>query len=257
MKSSQHVVPVPKAIEPVSTAASRSTHPLRTGHSAVKTPSPPPLPLQPRPRREGRTRASPRRLTRGLTGSEPASPPRMVNPRLLHVLHISVCFSMQSLKVQYSYCFGEKRIYQKDKALQPVARTTAELLAICCEMWYIHPANYCLEARPQSKQWPATPAEDAMHMTSPQSNYSTSTGYGTEVAPLRWFGLLAGDAAHDNLSVSLDTLGDPPLAHRYDTQPEGVSSRLHERQGIGLQNPSKLLQISAIAPNPLNGANGM
>ncbi|KAF2809020.1 uncharacterized protein BDZ99DRAFT_389364 [Mytilinidion resinicola] len=32
--------------------------------------------------------------------------------------------------------------------------------------------------------------------TSPQSNFSGSAGYGVEVAPLRWFGLLADDAAN-------------------------------------------------------------
>jgi len=52
---------------------------------------------------------------------------------------------------------------------------------------------------PQTQQWPATPGpatspEESFHVLSPQSSYSNSTGYGTEVAPLRWFGLLAGDA---------------------------------------------------------------
>ncbi|KAK5112807.1 hypothetical protein LTR85_011141 [Meristemomyces frigidus] len=93
---------------------------------------------------------------------------------------------------------------------------------------------------------------------SPQSSYSTSTGYGTEVAPLRWFGLLAGDACNGDLECSsLETLGDAALARRFHS--EGVDTpRTQELptprptsafcERVALQNPSKLLQISAISP---------
>lgn len=57
------------------------------------------------------------------------------------------------------------------------------------------------EPRLQPHQWPTTSgAEDSLQIMSPQSSYSTSTGYGAEVAPLRWFGLLAGDAANGKIN---------------------------------------------------------
>lgn len=125
--------------------------------------------------------------------------------------------------------------------------------------------------RPQSQQPPPTPTDDGLQqITSPQSSYSNSTGYGTEVAPLRWFGLLAGDAATGSLGIpSLETLGDAALARRHELHPDGVSrqelsartgtanaSRTAFADGVALQNPSKLLQISAISPMPLNGGSG-
>lgn len=83
------------------------------------------------------------------------------------------------------------------------------------------------ETRPASTQWPATPVDDGLQILSPQSNYSNSTGYGTEVAPLRWFGLLAGDAAHASLDpLSLETLSDAALSRRYEIHPEGVSTQV-------------------------------
>lgn len=83
------------------------------------------------------------------------------------------------------------------------------------------------ETRSLSKQYPATPIDDSLQITSPQSSYSNSTGYGTEVAPLRWFGLLAGDVAHASLDLpSLETLSDAALARRYEIHPEGVSSHV-------------------------------
>ena len=119
------------------------------------------------------------------------------------------------------------------------------------------------DSRP-SQQWPPTPtAGDSLQMTSPQSNYSSSTGYGTEVAPLRWFGLLATDAQDVSLELpSPETLNDHPFAQRSRLHPDGVTG--HELTNtiqtpaelagrVALQTPSKLLQISAIAPTPGNG----
>lgn len=83
------------------------------------------------------------------------------------------------------------------------------------------------ETRPASTQWPATPIDDGLQILSPQSSYSNSTGYGTEVAPLRWFGLLAGDAASASLDpLSLETLSDAALSRRYEIHPEGVSTQV-------------------------------
>lgn len=124
-----------------------------------------------------------------------------------------------------------------------------------------------VENRPSSRQWPVTPTDDSLQAFSPQSSYSNSTGYGTEVAPLRWFGLLAGDAAQGNLDLpSLESLSDAAHARRYELHRDGVSpqgpqppiSLTHPSfaDGVALQNPSKLLQISAISPAPPNGANG-
>ena len=84
-----------------------------------------------------------------------------------------------------------------------------------------------VENRPSSKQWPATPTDDSLHAFSPQSSYSSSTGYGTEVAPLRWFGLLAGDAAQGSLDLqSLESLSDAALAQRYELHRDGVSNQV-------------------------------
>jgi hypothetical protein len=103
--------------------------------------------------------------------------------------------------------------------------------------------------------------DDAMITLSPQSTYSSSTGYGTEVAPLRWFGLLAGDAQGNLDGLSLDSLSDAALARRqemYPTQAGRRSSSAGQQvsfaEGMALQNPSKMLQISAISPAPIAGS---
>lgn len=118
------------------------------------------------------------------------------------------------------------------------------------------------DRRPTSDPWPTTPTtDDPLPILSPQSTYS-SVGYGTEVAPLRWFGLLATDAADVSLDLpALETLSENALAQRYNVHPDGVSVHdLHKpsqtpaafAQGLALQNPSKLLQVSALSPLPSN-----
>ena len=122
--------------------------------------------------------------------------------------------------------------------------------------------------RTSSNQWPTTPTgDDALQITSPHSAYSSS-GYGTEVAPLRWLGLLAGDASEVSLDLpSLESLSENALAQRYRVHPDGVSiHELHNpsqspaalAEGIASQNPSRLLQISALSPlsssNQVGGA---
>jgi hypothetical protein len=104
-------------------------------------------------------------------------------------------------------------------------------------------------------------SDDTMITLSPQSTYSSSTGYGTEVAPLRWFGLLAGDAQGNLDGLSLDSLSDAALARRqemYPTQDGHRSSSAGQQvgfaEGMALQNPSKMLQISAISPAPIDGS---
>ena len=115
------------------------------------------------------------------------------------------------------------------------------------------------EAGPStSNQWPTTPTvDDALQITSPHSTYSSS-GYGTEVAPLRWLGLLAGDASEVSLDLpSLENLSETALAQRYRVHPDGVS--IHElhtpsqssaalAEGIAARDPSRLLHISALSP---------
>lgn len=84
-----------------------------------------------------------------------------------------------------------------------------------------------VEDRPSSKQWPATPTDDSLQAFSPQSSYSNSTGYGTEVAPLRWFGLLAGDAVQGTLDLpSLEGLSDAALAQRYELHRDGAPTQV-------------------------------
>jgi hypothetical protein len=121
-----------------------------------------------------------------------------------------------------------------------------------------------MDTRPTSIQWPATPAPevgDPMQTLSPQSNYSNSTGYGTEVAPLRWFGLLAGDAVQGSFEAPIvEPLNDATLARQeeiYASQDERHGpSQQHVRfaEGAALQNPSKLLQISALSPHSMNSS---
>ncbi|KAF2770994.1 hypothetical protein EJ03DRAFT_269476 [Teratosphaeria nubilosa] len=116
------------------------------------------------------------------------------------------------------------------------------------------------------QQWPTTPVQDPSQIKSPDSTYSNLTAYGTEVAPLRWFGLLAGDAANGILDVrSLEALGDAALAQRHQLHPEGVThnelpSLRHTPaiigEGVALQNPSQLLQLSALSPAPLDPSTG-
>ena len=119
---------------------------------------------------------------------------------------------------------------------------------------------------PSSNTWPTTPSgDDSLTILSPHSTYS-STGYGTEVAPLRWFGLLATDAADVSLDLpALENLSENALAQRYRVHPDGVSvSELHTpsqtpaalAQGVALQNASRLLQVSAISPMPSSTQDG-
>jgi hypothetical protein len=128
------------------------------------------------------------------------------------------------------------------------------------------PSHTLPETTSQPRNWPATPSEDVLQITSPQSSYSTST-YGAEVAPLRWFGLLAGDAAAaGSLHVpipSLETLGDAALVHRQDTHPDRLGKNhrpaIHPGfpEGLASHNPSKLLQIAALSPTPPVGSSGV
>lgn len=93
--------------------------------------------------------------------------------------------------------------------------------------------------------WSDGPADDIL---SPQS---TSTGYGAEVAPLRWFGLLAGDITNETHDVSsLEALSDAALAQQgvslqdYSTgQPTATLA-----PPFAFSNPAKLLQASALSP---------
>lgn len=60
-------------------------------------------------------------------------------------------------------------------------------------------------------------------MNSPQS--SLSSVYGTDVAPLRWFGLLAGDVPYSATEISpLQALGDVASSQNYLQQPPAAST---------------------------------
>ncbi|KAI7659602.1 hypothetical protein KC322_g17608, partial [Hortaea werneckii] len=126
-----------------------------------------------------------------------------------------------------------------------------------------HQSSFSTASEPRSasqiQQWPSDSGvalmspDDPMHVGSPRSSYSNSTGYGMEVAPLRWFGLLAGDAASSSFEVSpLDPLNDPTQAQRFHPQADGVRPRELSTprsiptslpDGVNLQDPHKLLQI--------------
>jgi len=64
---------------------------------------------------------------------------------------------------------------------------------------------------------------------------------------------------------SLHTLSDAALAQGYQVQPDGLvapelatpkSTSAFFTEGVTLQDPSKMLQLSAISPVPLDGASG-
>ena len=60
--------------------------------------------------------------------------------------------------------------------------------------------------------------DDPMQLTSPRSSYSASTGYGTDAGALRWFGLLAYDAA--DVSLDLPALDGPSALKGYGASNE-------------------------------------
>ncbi|KAK4957432.1 hypothetical protein LTR10_005395 [Elasticomyces elasticus] len=102
------------------------------------------------------------------------------------------------------------------------------------------------------RHWPATPhSEHPVNIASPQSTYSASTAYGTEVAPLRWFGLLAGDIDTD-VNLQLPSSDDLTRSLQYQQQHDGGHTRLVDSAAgtfgevIGHQNSSKLLQMPTI-----------
>lgn len=95
----------------------------------------------------------------------------------------------------------------------------------------------------QESQWHEEPAnEPAVQIASPQS--SLGSAYGTEVAPLRWFGLLAGDVTnyYDNTQEisPLETLGNAALSQSY-LQPNNIDASL-------AQYAEPALRPSALSP---------
>lgn len=71
-----------------------------------------------------------------------------------------------------------------------------------------------------NRPWPDEPIDDTTQITSPRS--SLGSAYGTEVAPLRWFGLLAGDMPYDHNKSPLEALGDAALSQRYIQHAQGA-----------------------------------
>lgn len=63
--------------------------------------------------------------------------------------------------------------------------------------------------------------DDTIQVTSPHS--SLGSAYGTDVAPLRWFGLLAGDVPYESHEISpLEALGSVASSQRYLGHPRGI-----------------------------------
>jgi hypothetical protein len=73
-----------------------------------------------------------------------------------------------------------------------------------------------------NRPWPGESIDDTVQITSPQS--SLGSAYGTDVAPLRWFGLLAGDMPYDHNKSPLDTLGDAASSQRYIQHLQGAGA---------------------------------
>ncbi|KAK3076012.1 hypothetical protein LTR53_000189 [Teratosphaeriaceae sp. CCFEE 6253] len=121
-----------------------------------------------------------------------------------------------------------------------------------------------LESRPPTQPWPEAPlGEGPSQNISPLSSYSASTAYGTEVAPLRWFGLLAGDSASVGLDVPEHPV-EPVLNGRHRPRFDGgadLALSAAQRPGgfgelIGLQTPSRSLQTSSLTPGTPSGGSG-
>jgi hypothetical protein len=87
--------------------------------------------------------------------------------------------------------------------------------------------------RPQREQ----SIDDTVPVTSPQS--SLGSAYGTDVAPLRWFGLLASDVPYDSHEISpLETLGSVASSQRYLQHPRSVESLQSDDQRQRSSTPS-------------------
>ena len=93
-----------------------------------------------------------------------------------------------------------------------------------------------------SRPWPEEPIDDTVQITSPRS--SLGSAYGTEVAPLRWFGLLAGDLPYDHNKSPLEALGDAASSQRYMQYPQGTGAN----QVNGHRQPSSTPSDSPSLP---------
>jgi hypothetical protein len=112
-----------------------------------------------------------------------------------------------------------------------------------------------------NRPWPDESVDDTVQITSPRS--SLGSAYGTEVAPLRWFGLLAGDMPYDQNRSPLDTLGDAASSQRYIQHPQGAGAYRFNGHRQASTTPSDTsspslpyntprLQVSAISPPTSN-----
>jgi len=85
------------------------------------------------------------------------------------------------------------------------------------------PLSHSLPERTNSTSAPEPPWEQAnplevFNITSPQSTMSSS-GFGLDIAPLRWFDLLAGDASANDEDFSMDLLNWREAAAQMRDQP--------------------------------------
>ena len=86
--------------------------------------------------------------------------------------------------------------------------------------------------------------DDSAQMMGPQSTHSTGI-YGTEAAPLRWFGLLATDAADISLDLpTLERQGEDASTQRHSLQPHAVST-----DGLPIVEPTNSHQDLELSPS--------
>lgn len=104
---------------------------------------------------------------------------------------------------------------------------------------------------PLIQQWPNTPISGETY--SPQSAYSSSSTYGVEVAPLRWYSLLAGDVASEaSNDLPLD-LSDAAFANRYRGHLGSISAiQRHLHDSVVSQNSPRTLRPPALSPRSNN-----
>jgi hypothetical protein len=84
--------------------------------------------------------------------------------------------------------------------------------------------------------------DDTAQMTSPQS--SLGSAFGTDVAPLRWFGLLANDVPYGAQEISpLETLGSVASSQRYLQHPRSVENLQGDDQSQRSSTPGEKLSL--------------
>lgn len=99
-------------------------------------------------------------------------------------------------------------------------------------------------------------APSTREVHSPQSTYSASTAYGVDVAPLRWYSLLAGDAATETRNTPrFGNLSDVQAAPRFEAYSGGIfTSERPPHDSAATQHSHSAVQHSSSRSLDFNAA---